>query len=616
MLMRCVVPLCQQGRFADAESLLRQTLEQHPEHFEALHLLGSIAAETGRPGMALEFLRRAIRQNDRAGAVHCHLGHAQRAVSQLADAIASYSTAIRLDGPMKPSYVGRAMALVSLARFSEALADFDRAIELGVDDADVHTFRGTALLGVGQAAEALASCERALEKRSDSVAAHVNRAVALHALRQYTQALESAERAIALEPKFPGAHVCCGAALLELRRVDEALASADRAIALAPGDAGAHNLRALTLLDLGRPEEAVAACEQALTLRSALVDAHNTLGLALSSLTRFELANSSYDRAIALQPDRAEPHFNKGVNLLLVGEFPLGWELYERRPLAAGRTRIPGTLWDGRADVAGRTVLVQAEQGLGDTLQFCRYAKLLAERGARVILSVQESLRNLLLELGSNIKVIGLSEDPGPYDLRCALLSLPRAFRTRPDNIPSQVPYLRADPERVERWRRRLKPCGLLIGIRWQGGTSRADVGRSFPLHHFERLASIPGVRLVSLQRDAGSEQLRSLAAHWQVEDVASEFDTDPANTFLDTAAVMECLTLVITSDTSVAHLAGALARPTWVALKHVPDWRWMLDRDDNPWYPTMRLFRQAAPGDWQSVFDRMRAELANRTAD
>jgi tetratricopeptide (TPR) repeat protein len=618
ILIQAAVSLCQQSRFAEAESLLRQTIEKHPEHFQALHLLGCIASQIGRPDVAVQFLRRALRQNNRMAAVHCHLGHAQRALGCASDALESYSTAIRLGEPLMPSVIGRAMALLALGRNPEALADFDRALALGADDAEVHTFRGTALLGVRRFEEALRSCDSALAKRGDLAAAHVNRAIALHSLQRFDEALESSERALELAPRFADAHACRGSALIELRRAEEALASANEAIELRPSDPGAHNLRALCLLDLERPDEAIRSCERALELRATLADAHNTLGLALSSQKSFDLANSSFDRAIALQPDRLEPFFNKGVNLLLTGEFSPGWELYERRPAAntAAADRAGGALWDGSAEIAGKTVYVYAEQGLGDTLQFCRYAKLLTGRGARVILSVQECLCNLLRDLGPDIQVIGSAQTPQAYDFRCALLSLPGAFGTRLDAIPSLVPYLRADPVRVERWRERLGTEGRLVGIRWQGGTSRADVGRSFPLHHLECLAGIPGVRLISLQRDAGREQLRSLAAHCHIEDVGNRFEPDSANTFLDTAAVMQCMELIITSDTSVAHLAGALGRPTWLALKHVPDWRWLLGRDDSPWYPTMRLFRQTKPKDWDGVFARIHAELVKRIVD
>jgi tetratricopeptide (TPR) repeat protein len=611
-LMQAAVALCREGRFADAETVLGQTLKRSPDHFDALYLLGCIAVQTSRPERASELLQRAIRRNGAVAAAHCHLGHAQRALSRLDDALTSYSNAIRLGDASNAAYVGRAMTLVSLGRHAQALADFDQALAAGVDEPAVHTLRASALLGLQRPADALASSDKALSKQPQSPDAHLNRAVALHALGRINDSVQSAERAIELKPSFNDAYLCLGAALIELRRVEEALRSADRAIHLQPDHAGAHNLRALCLLDLERPAEAKTSAESALRVNPMLADAHNSLGLALSSLKSLDEANASFDRAIHLQPDRSEPHFNKGANLLLTGRFPLGWELYERR-LSAGRgprSVADGRPWDGSADIVGKTLFVHAEQGLGDTLQFCRYAPLLAARGAQVILSVPDSLRALLSGLGPGVEVIGSMDRPRRYDFHCPLLSLPRACRTDLESIPSSVPYLWADPARVAAWRRRLGTEGRLIGIRWQGGTSRVDVGRSFPLRHFESLAAIPGVRLISLQRDAGCEQLAQFPSHLPVEDIGNELDPDGAKTFLDTAAVMQCLELVITSDTSVAHLAGALGRPTWLALKHVPDWRWMLDREDSPWYPTMRLFRQPKPGDWAAVFAVIHSEL------
>jgi hypothetical protein len=328
-------------------------------------------------------------------------------------------------------------------------------------------------------------------------------------------------------------------------------------------------------------------------------------------LQRYVEADASFDRAIALQPDAMEPYFNKGVRRLQIGDFEQGWELYERRPLArrfeetAGRPR-----WDGREDIAGTRILIYSEQGLGDTLQFCRYAKLLKARGADVILCVQESLCTLLNSLSPGIRVVS-SQAPVPeYDLHCPLLSLPRGFATRLDSIPADVPYLSADSARVASWRKRIGTHGRLIGIRWQGSTGRADVGRSFPLRHFQAIADIADVRLISLQKGVGSEQLLDCPIEWRVEDLGADFEPGGRDAFLDVAAVMECLELIITSDTSVAHLAGALGRPTWLVLKKVPDWRWMLEREDCPWYPSMRVFRQEQDGDWHALFERMRDQL------
>jgi tetratricopeptide (TPR) repeat protein len=598
-----------QGALAQADIDLGELLERDPKHFDALHLKGLIASRLGRPERAVELIRKAIGEKATVAAAHRHLGNALRDLGRLEEALVSYTRAIDCRRDFKEAYVNRAMTLLILRRPALALADLDCAIALGADDAQVHLFRGSALIDLKRPAEAAASCERAIAAQPNLPDAYVNRAAALYLLGSFDEAVASCDQAIRLQRTHADAHAHRGAALYALRRLEEAMASLDRAIALHPQNAFAHNLRALCLLDLQRPQQALESCERAIELRADLADAHNSRGLTLGDLQRFEEAEASFDQAIALQPEVSEPYFNKGIRHLQQGDFERGWELYDWRPMR-DRAMSQAQLWDGSREIAGKTVFTYSEQGLGDTLQFCRYAKLLAARGARVVLAVQDNLRRLLRGLGPGIEVVGLAEIPGDFDFHCPLLSLPRAFRTRLDSIPATVPYLWPDAARVSTWRERLGTHGRLIGIRWQGSTGRADAGRSFPLRHFEAIARIPGVRLLSLQKGAGSEQLLELPASWQVEDLGADFEPGGADAFLDVAAVMECLELVITSDTSVAHLAGALGRPTWLALRQVPDWRWLLDREDSPWYPTMRLFRQHRPGDWAGVFDQIHREL------
>jgi tetratricopeptide (TPR) repeat protein len=607
--------LYRQGALEQADAGLGEVLELDPTHFDALHLKGVIASRWGQPERAVELIRRAIGRNAAVAAAHRHLGNALRDLGRFEDALDSYTSAIDCRRDFKEAHVNRAMTLLVLRRPAQALADLNRAIALGSDDAQVHLYRGSALIDLQRPAEAAASCEKAIARQPNHPDAYVNGAAALYLLGSYLEAAANCERAIELKGDHAGAHAYRGAALHALRRLDDALRSLDTAIALDPNNAFAHNLRALCLLDLQRPHQALESCERAIALRANLADAHNTRGLALADSLRFEEAVASFGQAIALQPQLSEPYFNQGIGYLRRGDFARGWELYDRRPMIDRAESLGGAarLWDGSQEIAGKTVFTYAEQGLGDTMQFCRYAALLRARGARVVLAVQDGLRSLLRCLGPGIEVVGLGEIPGHLDFHCPLLSLPRAFGTRLDSIPSAVPYLSSDPLRVSVWRERLGTHGRLIGVRWQGSTGRADAGRSFPVRHFEAIARLPHVRLVSLQKGAGSEQLMDLPASWQIEDLGADFEPGGMDAFLDAAAVMECLDLVITSDTSIAHLAGALGRPTWVALKRVPDWRWLLDRGDSPWYPTMRLFRQNRPGDWAGVFDRMHGELAVR---
>jgi hypothetical protein len=307
---------------------------------------------------------------------------------------------------------------------------------------------------------------------------------------------------------------------------------------------------------------------------------------------------------LRLAPTAAAPRYNLALLLLLTGRFAEGWDAWEAR-FAAGavpRRSFAQPVWDG-TPLGERTLLIYSEQGLGDTIQFCRYVPWLQ---GRVVFEVQPRMKSLLQTLPGNAKLVTAGEDLPAFDLVCPLMSLPRLAGTP----AGTVPYLSAEPERVERWRQRLGGNGLKVGIAWQGNPNRhEDKGRSISLRQFLPLMEVPGIRLISLQKNDGLDQ-PSAVPELRLESLGQDFDAGPG-AFVDTAAVMESLDLVITSDTAVAHLAGALGRPVWVALRAVPDWRWMLERSDSPWYPTMRLFRQATRDDWKPVFADMARELA-----
>ena len=420
------------------------------------------------------------------------------------------------------------------------------------------------------------------------------------------------EQALRLRPAYAAAQVTRAVVLYDLQRVAEGLASADAALALDPDMAEAHNSRGVALTELGHLDEALASFARALALRPAYAEALSNRGVALRALGDLPAAIDSTSRALALQPDYAEAAFNESIFRLLAGDFEHGWPLYEsrkRRGKRSGDRTFPQPLWLGTEDLRGRVLFVHWEQGLGDTLQFCRYARLAEARGATVVLSVQKPLRALLRQLSPSIQILVDQQAPVEFDLHCPLLSLPLAFGTDGDSIPAETPYLYAEPARVAHWQQRIGEHGFRIGIAWQGSTGAVDAGRSFPVSQLAPLASIPGVRLISLQKNQGSEQLAALPAGMEVQTLGPDFDTG-AGAFLDSAAVMANLDLVITSDTAIAHLAGALGCPTWVALKHMPDWRWLTGRDDSPWYPAHRLFRQAVPGDWPGVFAAMASAL------
>jgi len=600
------------GRYAEALASYEWALALQPDSAFAISCSAAALRQLGRPQAALARADAAIALQPTTEA-YCHRGVALYDLGRLGEAVASFDLAIARTPQCVEAHNYRGMTLQRLQRLSEALASFERALSLRPQSAELHDNRGNVLRHLKRFAAALASHERAIALQSDFAAAHNNRGLALRALGRYGEAAASFERALALRPDFAEGYNNLGTVQGELGQFAEALESCRRALGLQPGIPGLHGNLGNALRDLGRAEEALAEYDLAMRDAPDQAISHCHRGNALFDLKRIAEAIASYDRAIALNPRHALSHFNKSLCLLLSGDFARGLPLYEwRKELeAAARRPTSGIAWLGEPQISGRTLFIYADQALGDTIQACRYAKLAEQRGARVILAVQPQLQDLLAGLGSGIRIMPSDEPPGGCDYHCALMSLPLAFGTTVASIPAAVPYLSADLLRAKRWRARIGDAGFRIGIAWQGSRNRIDVGRSVPLPMFAALAAIPGVRLISLQKGAALAQLQQAAPSPAIELLDDSFDAGP-QAFLDSAAVMAHLDLVITCDSALAHLAGALGRPTWVALKHVPDWRWLLDRTDSPWYPGMRLFRQSRPGDWDGVFAAIHAALSD----
>jgi len=481
----------------------------------------------------------------------------------------------------------------------------------GSDDSAALFDRAASCRKQGRPHAALRIIDLLLQRHPGMAELWGERGAILMDLGDHAGGLESFRHAIAANPQNATYHNLAGVCLQAMGRPDEALASYDRAIALDPMLAEAHHNRGTIAGEKGQLEEAVANYDRAILARPDFVQALSNKGHALLHLGHPELAIDPLDKAIALEPGLALPRLTKALCHLTLGQYDKGWPLYEARTASPGAVTLPELarpVWRGAESLAGKTLLIHAEQGLGDAIQFCRYAPLLAQRGAQVILSVPAALVRLLDGLHPAVSVIPDTDPFPPSDFHTLLLSLPLALATDAHDIPAGAPYLRAQPERIARWARAIGRDGYRIGIAWQGDpASASDPGRSIPLHHFAGLSNIPGVRLISLQKGPGVEQLHSFAA--KIETLGQDFDSGP-DAFADTAAAMQNLDLVITCDTAIAHLAGALGRPVWVALKHAPDWRWQLRRPDSPWYPTMRLFRQARRGEWRSVFGEIEAVL------
>ncbi len=439
--------------------------------------------------------------------------------------------------------------------------------------------------------------------------------IACYDLGKMDEAVAAYQQALRLNSNFPIAHNNLGNALSALGKLDEALACFDRALEMKPDYANAFNNRAAVFVKQGKFAEAEVAFQQALRLAPNYAPALANRGAALVKQGKLHEGVASSQEALRHNPGYAEAHKNLGIVLLLQGNFEQGWAEYEWR-WKTGELKLPAfrqPLWDGER-LAGKTILLHAEQGLGDTVHFIRYAQLVQQHGGRVVVACYKPLLPLLRSCPGIDELVVQGEEPPQFDVWVPLLSVPRILGTTLATIPANVPYLSADEKLVQHWRGKLPGADTFkIGIAWQGSPQyRDDRQRSIPLVHFAALADVTGVQLISLQKGPGTEQMGALAGRFTVTDLGPELDRQ-SGPFMDTAAVMKSLDLVVSADTVIAHVAGALGVPVWTALSHPPHWPWMLDRDDTPWYPKMRLFRQTTSGNWHNVFQRMAANLSTQ---
>jgi len=571
-LLERAVAAFEAGRFHETESACRALAAAGRDGFEVRYLLGLVAERAGRADEAVALLAEAARLNPAHPETRFNLG----------------------------------VALARLGRLDEAVAAYDGAIALRAGFAHAHFNRGVALGALGRAEEARAAYERAASLAPADPQAHHNLGATLAGLRRFEEALGAFDRAIALDSRYARALSSRAGALFHLGRLDEALESCDRAIAADPRASEAWDSRALVLLELDRPA--------AIAIAPGEANAHYHRGNALRELARVEEAIAAYERAIALDPRHAAAHRNLADALLLCGDFARGWDAYAwrwRLPPGGARPDITAPAWLGEAGVEGRTLLLHGEMGMGDTLQFCRYATQVARLGARVILEAPAPLVPLLHTLEGPAAVIARGEAIPPHDGHCPLMSLPFAFRTDLATLPAVVPYLHADPAREAAWRARLGPgARRRIGLAWSGSAGLRNDRRSLSLARVLPLVG-HGAEWYSVQKDIPERDRPFLASLPDLCDLGTAFAD-----FADTAAALSLLDLVITVDTSVAHVAGALGKPVWILLPHVPhDWRWFREGERTPWYPTARLFRQPAPGDWDAVVREVAAAVARMPA-
>jgi tetratricopeptide (TPR) repeat protein len=598
------------GRGEPARERLRIFDPAFVESPERCQLAGLILIGTKTPAEALAWFAKARALRPRHVEAARHMAAALQQLGRFELALKAYDDALRLGLVDAAAFYNRGLVLRALGRNAEAIASFDQALRL--KPAYPEALRAGAILlsEAGQCEAALEFVEEALRIKPDYFEAHLDRANLLHELGSLEAALNAYSEALEIFPGHADLSNNRGVIFQELGELEAALASFDVALAAKPDFPQALLNRGTVLLKLASPEEALASFDRALSLRRAYPAALVGRGVALKEQGRFDEAAAAFDAALAYEPGSAHAKNNKGALQLLRGDFAKGWQGYEHRWITGltpkTKLRFPIPEWQGTLR-AGERLIVYDEQGFGDTLQFCRYLPAIARAGVDVTFFCRSSLLRLMRGLGAQVRCV---DDLGPqekFDTQIALLSLPRALATRLDTIPANVPYLSSEPELMAKWAERLGHGeAFRIGLCWHGSPNpKADPGRSVPLASFAPLAR-HGVRLVSLQKCDGINELN--AARFEIE--RHDFDAGP-DAFIDSAALMQSLDLIVTCDTSIAHLAGALGRPVFVLLKKVPDWRWLLARDDSPWYPTMRLFRQKERGDWNEVVARVGVAIA-----
>jgi tetratricopeptide (TPR) repeat protein len=547
----------------------------------ALHLQQALAEalglhRQGRLDEAERLYNRVLKaQRDHFDALHL-LGMLQHQRGRSGEAYRLVKAALKVDPRSPDALSNLALVLHALKRDNEALASLDKALARTPGHLDALNNRGGILLDLNRQAEAIACFDAVIAQQPRHIQAYVNR----------------------------------GNAHAEMGDCQRALLDYDTALALAPGHPQALYNRGNALRTLARETEAIAAYDRALAAMPRMVSAWHNRGLAFAALNRHREALESFARALALDPEHANSHFSVAASLLTLGDFQRGLVEYEwrwKRTGTGARRTFRKPLWLGQGPIAGRTILLHAEQGLGDTVQFARYAPLLARDGAQVVLEVQPALKPLLAALDGVAAVVARGEPLPGHDLQCPVASLPLAYRTEVASIPAWVPYLRPSEAHLARWRPRIETLpSPRVAVAWSGQASHPnDRRRSMTLAELEPLLSVSGIRFISVQRElrAGEDKLLAQSAH------VTHVGDDLAD-FADTAAVLAMSDAVVCVDTSVAHVAGALGRPTFLLVPFQPDWRWLLCRDDSPWYPTMRLFRQTAIGDWAGVVGRVRDAL------
>ena len=636
----------QNGMLKEAKSAYQIILNQQSGHFHALHLLGMIATQEKKYRLALDLIDQAIVlcpnnavfYNSRGLALEelnelefginsfdiaisiqpdyavafSNRGNVQHKLKQYEAAINSYDKAISIQPNFAVAFFNRGNVQQELKQYEAAINSYDQAIIFNPSFAVAFFNRGNVHLELKHYEAAIKNYEKAISIQPNYAEAFANRGNVQHKLKQYEAAINSYDKAISIQPNFAVAFFNLGNVQQELKQYETAINSYEKAISIQPNYAEAHSNLGKAKQEIKQFEIAIIHYCKAISLKPDFADAYSNLGRAQEEMMQFESAIASFDKAINLQQNHIIANWNKALVLLLTGNFDSGWKFFEWRSqieesrLFSEHCDFKKQLWLGTESLIGKSILLHSEQGFGDIIQFVRYVKLIQGLGAQVILEVPKVLITLLTGLEGTFQLLAIGDHRPDFQYQCPLMSMPLAFKTTIETIPAKIPYITCDDNKALAWQSRfLGRNKHRIGLVWSGSANhRNDHNRSFQLQ--DLIPYLPNCfEYISLQKEVRPNDKEVLQNNPQISDASYEL-----NDFSDTAALINNLDLVISVDTSVAHLAGALGKKTWLLLPYVPDWRWMLDRDDSPWYPNHRLFRQPNRDDWVSVFKQIEVEL------
>ncbi len=604
-----------EGRLDEAQAVYARLLNGHPQQAATAHyLMALLLTDRGDLEGALDHYAAAIALGAASADLFFKRAELLRRLDRGEAALENYDRALALQPDAKTFWNNRGVVLEALGRLDDALASHDEAIRLDPGYVQALHNRGSTLVKLQRLDEALASFDRAIGCDATIPETWNFHAVVLATQERYNEALTSADRALTLRPDYPEAHNNRSIALRALKRPDEALHAADAALAARPGFIEALNSRGSALAKLNRHQEACDTYRLALQSRPDDAAVQLNLGMALEALGDLDAAQAAYGAAEMLAPTLPDARFASGLTYIRAGDIRAGFQRYETRWSQKGGPRhgqADDALWLGEPPLGERTLLVHAEQGFGDVIQFCRFAPLAAP-SSQLVLQVQTPLKRLLSSLDGVQAIYGSGEASPPFDVHVPIMSLPLALDLGLEDLTPVMPYLHASPVLVAGWRRRLPAAsGLRIGLAWSGNPGHDnDHNRSMTLQMLAPLFGL-GAQFVSLQKDYRPEDQAWLDG---APDIL-RFERDLGD-FADTAALIACCDLVIAVDTAVGHLAGALGKPLWLMLPRFCDWRWMNERPDSPWYPSATLFRQPDFGDWTSVVSEVADLLKARTAE